>query len=258
MDQDDQLRHTESAADADRVSPASALDSAPAHRSRWFRCAALVGATTLPLVLIASTLADVSGSGGLNPGSSDAGMLRVFAEFRDRHLVASALFVITAVATLMFLGPLWVRVRAGSEALGVVAVGGGVAVAVMWVGWAGWTLIAAVAADFHDADAARFILLSGWETARLMVGPYLAMVGATTLAGYRHGVFGRLFNAVGLVFTVLLVFGLFPASPAGLMGMLATLWVLIASFVIAFDTKPRPRPQQRREQAGHLGDLPER
>jgi hypothetical protein len=31
-------------------------------------------------------------------------------------------------------------------------------------------------------------------------------VGAATVAGYRHHVFGRRFNTVGLVFTVLLVF----------------------------------------------------
>lgn len=210
-----------------------------AQRDASIRVAALVGATTLPLVLIASTLADVAGSGGLNPGSSDAQLLSVFSEFRDRHLVSSALFAMAAVATLVFLGPLWVRLRAASEALGIVAVGGGVAVAVIWLGWAGWALAAAVAADYQDADAARFIMVSGWETARVSVGPYVAMVGATTLAGYRHGVFGRLFNGVGLVFTVLLVLGLFPASPAGLMGMLATLWVLIAACVLAFGTVPR-------------------
>ena len=256
MNQDDPLRRSDSAADADRGSPASDLHSAHARGDTWFRVAALVGATTLPLVLIASTMADVAGSGGLNPGSSDAQMLEVFGDFRDRHLVSSALFVMAALATLVFLGPLWVRLRAGSEALGVVAVGGGVAVAVMWVGWAGWSLIAAVAADYQDAGAARFIMVSGWESARLLVGPYLAMVGATTVAGYRHGVFGRLFNAVGLVFTVLLVFGLFPASPAGLMGMLATLWVLIAAFVIAFSALPRPGPRQRRGRSGRLGALP--
>lgn len=246
MNQNGPLRRGNRAADGNRDAPASDSHLAPAKGDTWFRVAALVGATTLPLVLIASTMADVSGSGGLNPGSSDAQLLEVFSQFRDRHLVSSALFVTAAVATLVFLGPLWVRLRAGSEALAVVAVGGGIAVAVLWVAWAGWTLIAVVAADYQDAGAARFIMVSGWESARLLVGPYLAMVGATTVAGYRHGVFGRLFNAVGLVFVVLLVFGLFPASPAGLMGMLATLWVLIAAIVIAFSAPPHPGQLQQR------------
>jgi hypothetical protein len=212
-----------------------------------FKVAALAGAATLPLVVAASTLGDVAGSGGLNPGSSDAQLVEVFGEFRDRHLTAASLFVMAAVATLVFLGPLWARVRVGSEALGVVAVGGGVAAALLWVAWAGFSLTAAVAADFKDADAARFLMVSGWETARLGVGPYLAMVGATTVAGYRYHLFGRWFNAIGLVFAVLLVFGLFPASPAGLMGMLATLWVLCASLVIALSAAPNSKlqaPQQ--------------
>lgn len=243
MKHDDPLRRSETADDADLDLPAPDLHSTPTQGDRWFRAAALVGATTLPLVLIASTLSDVAGSGGLNPGSSDAHLLAVFSEFRDRHVISSALFGMAAVATLVFLGPLWVRLRAASQALGVVAVGGGVAVAVIWVGWSSWSLAAAVAADYGDASAARFIMVSGWEAARVSVSPYLAMVGATTLAGYRHRVFGRPFNAVGLAFTVLLVLGMYPASPAGLMGMLATLWVLIAAFVIAFSPMPRSRPR---------------
>jgi hypothetical protein len=241
MEHDDPLRRSESTAEADVRSPVPDVNVAPARGDNWFRVAALAGAATLPLVLIASTLADVSGSGGLNPGSSDAQLVGVFSEFRDKFLVSSALFGMAAVAMLAFLGPLWVRLRAASEAMGVVAVGGGVAVAVILVGWATWCLAAAVAADYGDADAARFIMVSGWEAARVSVSPYLVMVGATTVAGYRHGVFGRLFNAGGLVFTALLILGLFPASPAGLMGMLATLWVVVAAFVVAFGTTPLSR-----------------
>lgn len=224
---------------ADTGSVTSGVDEARGRDDRVLRVAALAGAVTFPLVLVAATLADVSGSGGLNPGSSDAQLVEVFGEFRDRQLIASALQVLAAMAILVFLGPLWARVRVGSEVLGVVAVGGGVAVAVLELAWAGWSLTAAVAADFEDANAARFLMVSGWEAARLGVGPYLVLVGAVTVAGYRHHLFGRWFNMVGLVFSALLVFGLFPASPAGLMGMLATLWVLCASLVIAFSALPK-------------------
>lgn len=51
---------------------------------KGFRVAALIGATTLPLVLAAVTMSDVAGSGGLNPGSSDAELLEVFGDFRER------------------------------------------------------------------------------------------------------------------------------------------------------------------------------
>ena len=172
----------------DAGSPAPDADLTNVQRDLWFRVAALAGAATLPLVLTASTISDVAGSGGLNPGSSDAQLLSVFGEFRDRQLMAAGLYAMAAVATLMFVGPLWARLRTGSEFLAVVAVGGGVAVAVLLLAWAGWSLSAAVAADYRDAWAARFLMVSGWEGARLLVGPYMAMVGAATVAAIASSV----------------------------------------------------------------------
>ena len=147
--------------DGDTTSSTPGVGPGSLRRDQWFRVAALSGAVTLPLVLAALSLADVAGSGGLNPGSSNAQLIDVFSDFRDRQLTAAALFVIAAVATLVFLGPLWQCVRVGSEALGVVAVGGGVAAAVLWVAWAGWSLTAVVAADFENADVARFLMVAG-------------------------------------------------------------------------------------------------
>jgi hypothetical protein len=226
-------------------SPKPGGDLAGPRRDLWFQVAALAGAATLPLALGASVISDVAGSGGLNPGSSDAQLLLVFSEFRGDQLLAAALLVMAAVATLVFLGPLWARLRVGSEAIGVVAVGGGVTAAVLWLAAAGWSLTAAVAADFQDAGAARFLMVSAWEMSRLSVAPYLVMIGAATAAGIRHRVFGRWFNAVGVVFTLLLLIGLLPASPAGLMGMLSTLWVFCASLVIAFAAPPTPALRTR-------------
>ena len=42
-----------------------------------------------------------------------------------------------------------------------------------------------MAADYSDVDAARFLMVSGWEISRLGVAPHLVMVAATTLAGIR-------------------------------------------------------------------------
>jgi hypothetical protein len=133
------------------------------------------------------------------------------------------------------LGPLWARLRTGSEWLAVVAVAGGIAAGVLWVviGTDG-ALASAVAADYNDADAARFLMVYGWEIARVTVAPYLVMVAAATVAGIQYHVFGSRFNAFGVRFTALLVLGLFPGSPAGLMGMVVTVWVLVASLILAF------------------------
>lgn len=160
--------------------------------------------------------------------------------------VSASLYAAAAAVTLTFLGALWVRLRAGSEWLAVVAIGGGVTAAVLWLANSGSSLVSAVAADYRDADAARFLMLVGWEIARLTVPPYLVMVAATTVAGVRYGVFGSRFNTLGVVFTVLLVLGLFPFAPAGLMGLLATVWVLAAGLLLAFGQAPPPTREPRR------------
>ncbi|CAA9360292.1 MAG: hypothetical protein AVDCRST_MAG34-2410 [uncultured Nocardioidaceae bacterium] len=209
------------------------------------QAAALAGTATLPLVLIVSMVSDVTGSGGLNPGSSDAQLIRVFVEYRDQQLVASSLYAAAAAATLLFLGPLWARLRTGSEWLAVVAVAGGVAAGFLWLLASAWSMTAVVAADYEDAGAARFLMVSGWEIARLSVAPHLVMVGAATVTGFRHGAFGRWFNVTGLGFTLLLAVGLVPFAPAGMMGMLATLWVFLASLVLAFGSPPETRPDAR-------------
>jgi hypothetical protein len=65
-------------------------------------------------------------------------------------------------------------------------------------------------------------------------------VTSTTLAGFRHAVFGSWFNVLGVVFTVLMCLGLLPLAPAGLMGMLGVVWVAGASLLLAFGRAPSP------------------
>jgi hypothetical protein len=64
------------------------------------------------------------------------------------------------------------------------------------------------------------------------------MVAAATVAGCRDRVFGRGLNAFSLVFTMLLIFALLPFGPAGLLGMLGTVWVLVVGLVLAFARAP--------------------
>lgn len=232
-------------------SPPEVAKPAGGRRDPWLRVAALAGAASLPLFLAGTMFADVeSGPAGLYPGSPDSQLVRVFVEHRDQQLVAASLYAAGAVATLVFLGPLWARLRAGAEWLAVVAVAGGVAAGVLWlVIGAGWSVTAVVAADFDDAAAARFLMVAGWESSRLTAAPYMVMVAAATVTGFRHHVFGAWFNCFGLGITAILALALLPSSPAGLMGMLATVWVLVASLVLAFGKGPKRSPRRQM----HLG-----
>lgn len=219
-------------------------------RSDWlFRGAALIGAATLPLVVIAGTISDPNSraNANVNPGSSDDALLGVLIETRDEQAWASALFALAAVALWIFLGSLWARLRRGSEWLALVAVIGGVVVGAVLLFWSGVALVALVAADYGDAVAARFLMVAGWETARVAVGPALVMVGAAALAGTRYGLLPKPINVFSGVFALLLVLGLLPASPAGLMGLAVTVWVFVVALYLAFahpraDTSHRERP----------------
>ena len=161
-----------------------------------------------------------------------------------------------AVLVLIFLGALWIRLRAAAEWLAVIAVGAGVLVAGFLLGaGAGISIFSVTAADFRDVDAARFLLVMSWEMVRLLVAPFLALIGASTLAGFRYGAFGKAFNIFSLVFTLVLLLGVFPSSPAGLSGLLAMFWLVVAGLLLAFRRGPEDRtPAQRGRRHGTKGE----
>jgi hypothetical protein len=227
------------------ASARSARDDDP-RADPLFRVAALAGVVTLPLALIAVTISDPTARADVNPGSSDAELLDVLVNTRTEQVWASTFFALAAVGLWFFLGPLWMRIRRGSEWLALVAVVGGVVVGAVLLFSAGVSLVAWVAADYEDAGAARFLMVAGWETARVAVAPALVMVGATTLAGVRYGVFGSGINVFGGVFTFLLLLGLIPASPAGLMGLAVNVWVLVVALRLAFGN-PHVDPARRED-----------
>jgi hypothetical protein len=211
----------------------SAYDDDP-RADPLFRVAALAGVATLPLALVAVTISEPTARADVNPGSSDAELLDVLVNTRTEQVWASTLLALAAVTLWFFLGSLWARIRRGSEWLALVAVVGGVVVGAVLLFSAGVSLVAWIAADYEDAGAARFLMVAGWETARVAVAPALVMVGATTLAGVRYGVFESGVNIFGGIFTVLLLLGLIPASPAGLMGLAVSVWVLVVALKLAF------------------------
>lgn len=216
-------------------------------RTDWLlRGAALVGAVTLPLVMVAATISDPNAHASVNPGSSDSALVGVLVDTRTEQAWASTLFALAAVALWIFLGPLWTRLRRGSEWLALVAVVGGVVVGAVLLFWSGVALVAYVAAGYADAAAARFLMVAGWETARVAVGPALVMVGATTIAGTRYGLFRPGMNVISGVFAVLMVLGLFPSSPAGMMGLAVTVWVFVVALYLAFAGSRAPEVHRRR------------
>lgn len=204
------------------------------------RFAALCGAVSIILGGAGATLADKGGR-GLNPGQTDEQLAAGFSLYANDARIGAALMGAATVLALIFLGPLWARVRRGSGWLAVIVVAGGVGVAVLQLFAATFTIAGFTAGEFNDGQTARVLMILEWDTARALVPAYLVMVAAATVAGFRYHIFGRVFCWFSLAFTVLLAIALVPVGPAGGIGLSGGIWVIAASLILAFE---RVRPVQ--------------
>lgn len=208
------------------------------------RAAALGGALSVVLGAAGAMVADVTAD-GVNPGSSAQDLVATYASFHHRLEVGAALSLVAFALQLVFLAPLWARVRPGSESLAVVAVIGGVgSAAALWMLAAFLDTAMVTAARFDDADAARMLLLAGWDTARVATAPNAVMMGACAIAGWRYGVFPRWLTAFSVLLVLLSIGGMLPSGPAGGAALLGGVWMLVVSLHLAL--AKRPTLMQRR------------
>jgi hypothetical protein len=141
------------------------------------------------------------------------------------------------VLMAVFLGSLWTRLSGASPAVAIVGVAGGVLAAVQSLSFARDGMALASAAERDDGVAAQVLMTAGWDAARIAAAPLRVMVLAATVAGFRFGLFPAWFRWVSLGFLIPLVVALAPVGPAGVMGFVGGLWVLIASLLLAFERR---------------------
>jgi hypothetical protein len=199
--------------------------------SRVERLAALSGAASVVLAFAGISFAEHGGK-GISPDQPTDAIGAGFARYAGEARVGAALMTASVAMSLVFLGPLWSRLQRAAAWLAVIAVAGGIVGAAWGLESAMFAIAAAVAGDVGDAQTARTLMVFEWESARVGVGPALATVAAATVAGLRHGVFPRWFSWLSLVFTAVLVIGLLPVGPAGLLGATGALWTLITSLLL--------------------------
>lgn len=106
--------------------------------------------------------------------------------------------------------------------------------------------IAAVGAGFAEyADEARVgsaLLIAAVALSLVFLGPLWSRLhgaapplAAVAVAGLRHHIFPPWFSWLSLAFAVVLLVGLLPVGPAGLLGVTGGLWVVVASLLLAAD-----------------------
>jgi hypothetical protein len=196
------------------------------------RLAALCGAGAVVTAVAGSSIGDTGGK-GIDPTMGPESILRGVEPLVGQLQVSASLMLVAAVLMLVFLGPLWRRLRIAAEWVAVVGVSGGVVAATLLTGYAYDALAMATAAELGDGTTAQVLTTSGWETARVLAVPFLAMVAAAMAAGFTPGVLPLWFRWFSGAMLVPLLVALTPVGPAGLLGLSGMLWVLVASLLLA-------------------------
>jgi hypothetical protein len=207
------------------------------RRSTLERVAALAGTASFVATFVGAPLGDMGGK-GIDPTMGPDAIVRAVRPLVGELQVGASLLGLAAVLLVVFLGPLWRRLRMASEWIAVVGVGGGVLAATLYLTAARDLIAMATAAELGEGLTAQVLTTSGWDAARLLAVPFLTMVVAAVMAGLTHGVFPTWFRWFSTAMLVLLVAALAPVGPAGLLGILGTLWVLVASLVLAAEAGP--------------------
>lgn len=201
----------------------------------------LSGPVALVSAVAAASLYDPSGEGA-SPAQSDAALLRAFGTTLERAAPSAALFLIAALAFLVFAGSLWdtLNLPERPQWPAAVAGAGSVGAALMMIDTARDHLAAIVAVDAADASTVRFLLTTGWESARVVVVASSAMMLGAAVAGLR-GALPRWFAVLSLVGTggglaTIVATGLpsrfFEVVPAGGLAALSLGWTLPAGLVL--------------------------
>jgi hypothetical protein len=205
------------------------------------RIAALAGAVSVVVAVAASSIGDTGGK-GIDPTMGPDAILRGVQPLVGELKASGALMSVAAVLLLVFLGPLWRKLRTSAEWVGVVGVSGGVVAAGLLTAYAYDALAMATAAELGDGTTAQVLTTSGWETARVLAVPFIVMVAAAVVAGSTPGVLPRWFRWFSAVMLVPLVAALSPVGPAGLLGLSGMLWVLVASLLLAVTARGPRQP----------------
>jgi hypothetical protein len=201
------------------------------------RVASLAGLASVVALVAGGSAADMGGN-GLSPTMSSQQLVTGLHYHAGELEAGASLVALSSVLFLVFLGPLWTRLRAASTALAVVGAAAGAVVAAQGLTFARESIALGTAATLGDGDTARVLLTSGWDTARLIAAPYLPLIAATALAGLVHGAFARWFSWFSTAMAALVCLSFSPVGPAGLLGLTGTVWVVVASLYVAAARRP--------------------
>ena len=146
------------------------------------RLAGLSGAGSLVAALVGLSVAETD-SLGLAPDTPAASLVEAYSGHGVELRAGALLCVLAAVLALVFAGPLWMRFKVAGEWQAMVAVTGTVALGLGWLASAAQHVAFWTFAEFDNGEAARMLLIAGWDNWRYLCFGFLVLAIAAALAG---------------------------------------------------------------------------
>ena len=204
--------------------------------------APVAGPVALVLFLTGITVYDAGTASG-TPSARGTALLQAFAVNIEAAPAAGVVYLLAALAMLIFSGALWDHLGGGRSAQwpAALAVGGAIVLAVEMVDYARDTLSAIVAVDHGDAVTVSVLMTTKWESARVSVVGTVAMMAGAGVSGWRGALprwfallsfAGAVVAVCALVATALPV-GFLEGSPAGFLAAMSLLWVFPAGLIMS-------------------------
>jgi hypothetical protein len=158
------------------------LQDTTRYRGLGARLAALSGAGSVVAALVGLSVAETD-SLGLAPDTPAGTLVKAYTGHGAELRAGALLCVLAAVLALVFAGPLWMRFKVAGEWQAMVAVTGTVALSLGWLASAAQQVAFWTFAEFDNGEAARILLITGWDNWRYLCFGFLVLAIAAGLAG---------------------------------------------------------------------------
>ena len=200
------------------------------HSSR--QVAAMAGAASVLVGVAGLTIAETN-TAGVDPGSTAPFVVEILTERTGDLRAGAILAAAAATLAMVFLGPLWFRLKQSGEWQAMIAVAGCLTLALFWLSAAAQQVAFLTFAQYSDGEAARTLVTLGWDTWRYLAFPFMIMALAAALTALPVW-----FRVVSLLVVAVEAVALIPGIDAWAPVMLGCSWTITASVLAALSPDP--------------------
>ena len=197
------------------------------------RVGALAGLAAAVLIVIVVSLSEPPGE----PDDPAAVLARELARNRHASRVGAYLALLAAFLLVVFVARLHGALREASGPSSwfptVAVIGGMLLVSILLVE-AGFGFAASELRTYgQDTEVAKLFVLWSWNSANLLAPPFSAMLAGSTIVAFSTSAFPTWFRWAGVLFLAVMLILVAALRAPGLAAAPGTLWLVLASLVLA-------------------------